>query len=215
MHADASATQSAGDGSYLKVLIAACQGVLGKSRRKNSDMVEAHTAVLNDIHGKFYNAVMRGVTTPDCAEEPNLPADEERRRRLERQRRATFARSAKSTLEAYIKAMGDIRALRVEEVSKSQLRKYVNEAKGTPAWEQVVNANRDKIEKVALRLAETNPGEAREILESVLQHIQDVLDGIDDPTHKASQVHAESTVVRAVRSSPPREAVVYHRSATQ
>lgn len=216
MHTDAMLTQGVGDGSYLKILLVACQAALGKTaRRKTANMVETHSQVLNDVHARFYPAVLRGVTTADCEDEPGLPREEERRRRLERLRRATFSRSAKSTLDAYIRAMGDIRSLEVETVSKSSLRKYVNETRGTPPWEQVVNANRDKIEKVCLRLAETNPGEARDILESVLSHIQDVLDSLDTGTPQDASQHIESSVVRNARVAPIREAVIYHRGAQQ
>ncbi len=178
LHSDASSTQGVADGSYLKILLAGCQANLGKSRKKVANMVEAHSTVLDEVHLRYYNAVLRGVTTSDIEEDSTQSEDEQRRRRVEQLRRATFARSAKSTLQAYISALGDIRTLDVATTSKAGLRKYVNEAQGTPSWEQTITSNRNKIEKICRRLAETNPGEAREILESVLSHIQDVLDSI-------------------------------------
>lgn len=178
MHMDANNTQGIADGSYLKILLAGCQATLGKSKRKIPNMVEAHSTVLDDVHIRYYNAVLRGVTSEDIQIDDSLDQEEQRRRRVEQLRRATFARSAKSTLQAYISALGDIRTLDVASTSKAGLRKYVNEASGAPSWEQSIASNRNKIEKICRRLAETNPGEAREILESVLSHIQDVLDSI-------------------------------------
>lgn len=178
MHNEASASQGITDGSYLKILLAGCQATLGKGRKKLPNMVETHSTALDDVHTVYYNAVLRGVTTADIEDDDTQSQDERRRRRVEQLRRATFARSAKSTVQAFINAGGDVRGLDLATTTKGGLRRFVMEASGTPDWEQTITSNRNKIEKICRRLAETNPGEAREILESVLSHIQDVLDSI-------------------------------------
>jgi hypothetical protein len=189
LHTAGELSQSGSDGSYLKVLLAACQGIVSPSpKKKGAAMIESHSNVLNDVHTRFYPWVLKGVAGEDCKEEEGISPEEERRRRLERLRRATFARSAKSTIEAYIRANGDIRTLDLGLVTKTGLQRFVNETKGTPSWEQAVHTNRNRIEKICRRLAQTNPGEAREILESVLQHIQDTLESLRP--RKASDVSA-------------------------
>ena len=172
-------------------------------------MVESHSNVLNDVHLRFYPAVLRGVARDDCKDEEGLDADEERRRRLERLRRATFARSAKSTIEAFIRANGDLRTLDLGLVTKTGLQRYVNETKGTPSWEQTVNSNRTRIEKICRRLAQTNPGEAREILESVLQHIQDTLESLRPRARNDVTAVEELGMVRGQGTIPAIEGEVF------
>jgi hypothetical protein len=178
MHTDVSNTQGAADGSYLKILLAGCQAELGKGKRKGPNHKEIQHKKLDEVHLRYYQAVLRGVTTPDIEFTDGLEEDELRRRRVEQLRRATFARSAKSTLYSYVDTGGDMRTLDVATTTKNGLRKVINEAMGLPTWEQAVGAKRAKIENICRKLAQTNPGQAREILESVLQHLQDVLDSI-------------------------------------
>ncbi len=178
LHTDVSNTQNAADGSYLKILLAGTQVAMGKGKKKLPNLKEVSTAALDKTHAGYYDAVLRGVTTDDIVIIEGGDEEENKRRRVEQLRRATFARSAKSTLASFIDAGGDIRTLDVATTSKGGLRKWVNETLGIPTWEQAVEAHRSKIEKVCRKLAMTNPGQAREILESVLSHIQDVLDSI-------------------------------------
>jgi hypothetical protein len=93
------------DVTYLSMLVDAMQSQLGKrSRGKVNSLQQAQ--VLAEVDKRFYAAVLRGVTTEDIAIEEGLDADEQRRRSLERNRRSAFARSAKSTVSAYIDGRG-------------------------------------------------------------------------------------------------------------
>jgi len=177
-------------GSYFKVLLAALQAKLGTARKKYPNLKEAQIQQLDQIHEKFYAAVMRGVTT----EEVTLVGADElelRKRKMEIHRRAVFARTAKSTIHTYIDTGGDVRKLDINETSKAKLRKEINEAKGTPSWNSVIEVHRTKIEKVCSDLAKSDPGQARDILESVLSHIQGVLDNLPGRNHGSE----ESTVI--------------------
>jgi hypothetical protein len=187
MYTDVSNTQGTADGSYFKILLAGCQAGLGKGKRKHPNLKEVQTKMLDEVHLKYYNAVLRGVMTDEIAIVDGLDEEELRRRRVEQLRRATFARSAKSTLYTFIDLGGDIRPLDVADTTKNGLRKKINEMQGIPTWEQAVSAKRAKIENICRKLALTNPGQAREILESVLQHLQDVLDGISGTDRRATE----------------------------
>ena len=187
LHSDVSNTQGQTDGSYLKILLAGCQAVLGKGRKKFPDLKAAQHEVLDKTNNRYYEAVLRGVITEDIAITEGLDENEKRLRRVEQLRRATFARSAKSTLAAFVEAGGDMRMLDVVATSKGSLRKFVSESQGVPSWEKDVSSKRTKIEAICRRLAETNPGQAREILESVLSHLQDVLDSITGTTRRDTE----------------------------
>jgi hypothetical protein len=114
------------DSTYLKGLVVAAQAKLGNGRKTRVKInAEAQHTVLNEVHERFYAAVLRGVTTHDVASDDALDSKEKQRRSLERNRRSAFARSAKSTLSAYITAGGDLRTLDVEAVTKAALRKAI------------------------------------------------------------------------------------------
>jgi hypothetical protein len=208
LHADASTSAARGDSTYLKILVASCQAALGKGRRKSAP--NAHSQVLQEINERLYPAVLRGVTTSDIVQDPSLSADDNRGRRIEMLRRATFARSAKSTLDAYIKAMGDIRSLDVAVVTKTFLRKYINEQKGESPVQTMVTAARDKVIRECRRLAEKEPDAAMELLEAVIAACQETLDDLETQHPQEVPHHHTTTIITPRERAPIREAVVYH-----
>lgn len=112
------------DSCYLKVVVAAMQATMGvgKPGPRKAYTPETQLAVLNSTVLPFYQAVLRGVTTPDIEDKKGLDKDEAKRRALERNRRSIFARTTKSTLVAFIKTGGDVRAVDVQTVTKGWLR---------------------------------------------------------------------------------------------
>lgn len=164
------------DGTYLRVLIAACQRKLGPKGRKRP-AIAAQLQAVEEINAKFYAAVLRGITTADVAPDPSAPADEQSRRSVERNRRSTFARTAKATLVAFVNAGGDIRGLDVRTATKSALRAYT--AGKTPAdakaGEAIAKAQ-DTVLRLIREEAGTNPDAAREHLGVMLEALMTQLE---------------------------------------
>ncbi len=159
------------DGTYLRGLVAGAQSKLG-AKRGRSPAATVQLEALEGIAVSFYAAVLRGVVTADIALGSTLDAAEVSRRTLERNRRATFARTAKSTLVAWIKAGGDIRGLDAATVSKSELRASVVAAKGeAPPTSRIERAQR----AILAAVAREGPGEARAHLQAVVAALQAAL----------------------------------------
>lgn len=208
-HYTSNATMRGADGTYLKVLIVACQMTLGATttagRRRAHVDAKAHLAVLERAHEPFYAAVLRGITTPDIANDPTLERDEAARRAVERNRRSTFARSAKATLAAYVNAGGDMRGLDVTTVSKQALRSFVD--KGRSAVELVERAvmrSQRALLRIVSEQAETDPDGARERLEGIIEMLQTALEELPGETADA-QGASTTTLVQA--RGHPRSAV--------
>lgn len=121
--------------TYLRVLVASVQFALGmqtprvaaaRGKQSEPDM-DADAATLGTVHAQLYEAVMRAVVTDDIADSPGLRQAEKTRRSLERNRRSTFARTAKASLSAFIRAGGNVRSLVVTTVTKQTLRAYTQD----------------------------------------------------------------------------------------
>lgn len=197
------------DGTYLRALVNSVQSVLGQKKGKRPDE-RSQLGALEKIATPFYAAVLRGVTTADIAIDANLEHDEVVKRNRERNRRATFARTAKSTLVAWVRAGGDIRAIDVSTVTKSELRASTVAAQvesDIPAASRVLRAQ----EAILRAVARDPPAVARERLYAVISALQEALDEL--PLN--GEPHHESTVIRTRVGQPTfREARVLNRGAT-
>jgi hypothetical protein len=162
--------------TYLRVLIAGCQAELGQ-RRRGPVRVDAQLELLEKVHARFYAAVMRGVTTEDIAQDESLDRTERGRRQLERNRRSGFARSAATTLRNYVRAGGDLRALEVDSVSKSDLQKFVasQESPDTDKFGQRIARGEKTILNAIKQQARASPDKAVENLEALLERLQRAL----------------------------------------
>jgi hypothetical protein len=136
------------------------------------------------------------------------------RRNRERTRRATFARSAKSTLAAWVREGGDIRALNVATVTKGELRAAINAAKaekGVTESTRIVKAQ----DAILAAVAREGPEAAREHLENVIEALSKALDELPDDEAE----HAESSVIRTrvgvptFREPPPAARVLHSKAA--
>lgn len=174
-------------GTYLRALVAGTQSKLGPKRgRRPND--EAQLEALELIAGPFYAAVLRGVITGDIELAATLEAAETTRRTRERNRRATFARTAKSTLVAWIEAGGDVRGLDVATVTKGLLRAAVT-AKREGGGTVTTRIERAQTAILAA-VAREGPEIAREHLERVIATLQAALDELP-----GTPDHGESTVI--------------------
>lgn len=163
------------DSTYLRIIVMASQAQLGKSKRGKVD-AEGQSKVLESVHERFYAAVLRGVTTHDIAIEPGLAPKENTRRSLERNRRSAFARSAKSTLLAYVKGGGDLRALDPDNVSKAGLRKAVEAPEPTDKTERQIVRSKGSLYRALARQARASPEAAREAIETAVEELQALLE---------------------------------------
>lgn len=108
-------------GCYLKVLTAATIKAAKPAKGKASEIM----TYLEKVHEGYYAIVMKGVTTPEIAEDESLDQEQRTIRSLERNRRSNFARSAKGALTAYLKAGGDLFQLNPDTVTKRELQTFV------------------------------------------------------------------------------------------
>lgn len=169
-------------GTYLQVVVAHMQAKLGKPRRGRRSAADAESAeaVLDSIHASLYPAILKGVGPDDLA----MP---------ERNRRATFARSAASTVRFFITHGGDIRTVDVSTVTKAGLRAAVQpEQEEVPEGETRVERGFRKATQAVVRsaqrlLARGDPERAREQIEQALEVLEGLLAMEPAPVQAAAQ----------------------------
>lgn len=171
------ATGVQGHGTYLRVLIAHTQQALHIS----SKTTKAGTlAAIGEVHNALYLSVLKGVADESVA----LP---------ERNRRATFARSAASTLRKFVARGGDIRRLEPAEVTKAALRDYGRRVPTGTKAQRSLQRSVDSVLRAAQRLAKNSPEEARKRLEALRSKI-------DDTIGKLAKVRSVRRPARGVRT---------------
>lgn len=195
--------------TYLRVLVAACQAIIGTSKR-GRHAAAAQAEVLDGVASKYYAAVLRGVTTADIVPDTTLPKPEQTRRSLERNRRSTFARSAKSTLAAYIGTGGDLRGLDVETLTRDPLLKLVRAARGTSDNAHRMERARNLILRVVAKEAKTDATAARADLEHTIEALQFALDGLSPNGNKVPVEVSRETVEPTLRAVPEMKGRLMH-----
>lgn len=198
------------DGTYLSVILHHTQGKLGPLTRGRKPNAESQLAALQAVATLFYGAVLRGVTTEDIAIVANLEPAEITRRTRERNRRAVFARTAKSTLVTWAELGGDLRALDPATVTKSELRTSIAAARDPEARAEtsIERAQRRIIASVTAQ-ARASPEEARARLEAVIAALTAALDELPE-----TEEHTDTTTVRTRVGVPSfREPRVLNRAA--
>lgn len=185
------------DGIYLHVLVAACQAKLGPLRRGRGPSAASQLSVLEGVHDRFYAAVLRGITTADVTAEDGLEAPEAQRRTLERNRRSVFARTAKATLVAYVRAGQDVRALNAKTVSKAQLRASIAPPPPSDKTAARIQRGEGVLLRAIRRQSKDDPDAARETIGRLLGEFTKVLESLDgdEPEHGATT----TIVARAAR----------------
>lgn len=186
-------------GTYLQVLTVACQAELNaapvKGNRKPGARKQA--AVVNRINDQFYPHVLKGVGP--------MSMDQK-----ERNRRATFARSAASTLRTFASEGGDIRALVPGEVSKAKLRAHGLEVPEGTRDERALARFTDATIRAAQRVTRGNPKAARQRLEAAITALRAALESMDgakapaQPEKRASRTAHARRAARAVPVRHPR-----------
>lgn len=178
-------TADQADGTYLRALIVASQSKLSARRGGK----RAALAAIEESSAVYYAAVLRGVMTVDIIVTEGLEAAEAQRRVHERNRRATFARSAKSTIVAWVREGGDLRSIDADTVTKTELRVSVAASRTKPGVAV------DRAQAAILKaIANESPESARTRLEAVMEALQAALDDLPE---------APSTRRRIVRATLP------------
>lgn len=162
-------------GAYLKSLVAGVQTTAKPASRKRP--AEVATA-LDTVHDRFYAAVTRGVVTPDIFDDDGLEQEEKTRRSLERNRRTTFARTAKNAVANYIKAGGDVFALDPVTVTKNELNTFVlamRAKSAAPNLEHRATLAVDRLEEIARELADDDKDAAVQAVQEVMARMANFL----------------------------------------
>lgn len=189
--------------TYLRVLVTACQAVLGKVRRGKLLAADTQLDVLNDQASHYYAAVLRGVTTPDVADAEGLDKAERTRRSIERNKRSTFARNSKSTLVAWVSAGGDLRTLSADEVTRDPLLAEVRAKRGQRAEGYAMQRAQRAIIREVRKLSKADLGAARADLEEIIEALSEELDALANGNRDTSTI-TQVIQGRPVHSRQPR-----------
>lgn len=160
-------------GSYVKILTAHTQRELEKQGVKRATKEKA-LAAIETVHAHAYAVILAAVTTPDLKHSEDLPDKEQTRRALERNRRSNFARSAKSTLVAYVEAGGSMSALKPSDVTKELLRSQY-QPKNPPTPQERAERAVVRIEALLTALAAEDMDAAEELAEMIRTRVAAVV----------------------------------------
>jgi hypothetical protein len=177
------------DATYLRILVAGVQSHFGPvPDRKRKDLTKNERTVqatyLSELQGKYYAAVLRGVTDAESVDVDTLPTEERRRRAKLRATRANFAASAASTLQSYIKHGGDVRSLNVNEVTKYSLQAFIGESQGYSYNERIVSTSLQRIESNLRTLAHDDAEQAFLTVKNCIQRLESLMHEIEKPKPK-------------------------------
>lgn len=182
-------------GTFLKVEVASLQNALGMAPRQRQGgkpqkfATDEVMAKYNEVHKHLYSLVLEAVVTDDIKDGPKLRKAEKTRRSLERNRRSNFARSAKSTLAAFIRAGGNVAALVVPQVSKGELASQTKRLK--PAVQEDRSVLADRICSRMVKQLDKIREEDHELAQQVAQRL----------TVQLSPVTTEKTTKSATKAA--------------
>lgn len=176
--------------TYLRVLVAGVQSTLGKVKRGKTLTGETQLSVLSDVSARAYAAVLKGITTPDIANEDGLDKAEATRRSIERNKRSTFARSAKSVLAGWISAGGDMRALDVDTVTRDPLMADTRATRGQSNEQYKMDRNLKAILRLVQHEAKRDGAAARADLQAMIEQLETALDDITNGNIEGAPVRA-------------------------
>ena len=181
------------DGQYLRIMLASVKAkhpaTVGR-RRLLTDIDRAqHVATLAEAHGRLYPFVLKGITTPDVEDRPELDAESRRARAVVRDSRAGFARSAASTVKAWIKAGGDIRGLDVATATKTALRAFTrSQVAPAAAVHDPARSALGRLTGAIRTMATEDPEAARAATEAALAELRQLLALLDEPTPREGKI---------------------------
>lgn len=173
-------------GTYLSVVLAHAQEAVGNKRKSR----DTHLAAVDEIHERFYPAVCRGVGPPEMETD-------------ERNRRATFARTAASDLRFFIKQGGDLRALDAATVSKAKLRAEGKEVPTGTRTERSLTKAAQTWERAVRRLAKKDAEAARKEIIDQQAHLEALLEELSGAAPAKRRRVRERPAARASKGRRP------------
>lgn len=173
-------------GVYLKILVAHSQKELVGIKRPSADDAKQSVAA---AHSRLYSVILETITTPDIAPETDVEPEERRRRTMERNRRSTFARTAKTTLLKWIDAGGKLAQLAPAEVSKEGLRAlYAGLPTGTGTLQERIERTETTLERLLKELQAEAPEAVRDTIADLQIRLQAIALPIRQVTRGKKQV---------------------------
>lgn len=163
--------------TYLRVLVANTQNALGmeprmRAARKSTSYEQSEQiGALTEVHSRMYAVILSAITTPDIADRPGLRLQEKKRRAKARNDRSNFARTAKSSLLAFIKVGGNVGDLVVATVSKPELRAYVIKRRSPADKDAARAAQVDRIVRATMARVEAVKEEDEESARQIAQKL--------------------------------------------
>lgn len=144
--------------TYLRTLLAATQGELGKKGQE----APVQLAALKTVHERFYALVLN-------AAEPFVPKGT-KDRAVALHARANFARTSLSALRGHVRAGGDLATLSPAKVTKASLRVRAGPARPLTArrWRIRAEAQSKALVATIIGLADTDKAAAVEEIQLVL-----------------------------------------------
>lgn len=162
-------------GCYLRVLTAATIKAAKPAKGKASEIMEH----LDKVHESYYALVMKGVTTPDIADDESLDQEQRTLRSLERNRRSNFARSAKTALTSYLKAGGDLFQLDPDTVTKRELQAFVTAMRNKESEPKTLKHRAElavgRIEELCRELADEDKDSALVTVQELMARMTNLL----------------------------------------
>lgn len=173
-------------GTYLRVVFAHVKAILLKKRNPSR---KTQCEAVDEIHNRLYPHVLKGVGPDDL--EVN-----------ERNRRATFARTAASTLRHFAKkGRKQVTQLEVTEVSKTKLRQLSGSVPAGTRTERVLDKSADAFVRNAMRIAKGDPVAARKRIVAMQAQLTKILAGLSDEKKpaKVAKVAKTAKVAKAAK----------------
>lgn len=159
-------------GTYLKVVLATVQSRLRRGRKGNKTNMESlakQDEVLEAVHAEFYPAVLAGVADDSVVSLTPAPSPVDDR---ERHRRASFARSAASTVRRAIRAGVDLRTVDAKTVSKNALARMGRAPEPTDRLQRTIQRAEETLARALQKMAATSPDAVEERLDAVLARLE-------------------------------------------
>lgn len=191
-------TGKRGGNAYLGVVLAYVKDALPKRAKPNK---RAALKALDKVHRELYPSVLKGIVNGATDITDKV-----------KNARATFARTAASTVRGFIRAGGDLRKLDPATVTKTSMRMHGRKVPAGTRTERAVSKAADTVERTLLALAHKDPGEAHDRIEKLQSTLEDMLADViklEAEARKAKGVRKSKTTRKGARKQTGAQAGLY------
>lgn len=187
-HWSANEEASQGSRTYLAVLVALVQRRVKRTKKSEA------LAVFENLAASIYQDVIAGVSEPGME-------------KTEVNRRATFARTAASTLRSYLASGHPIEDLDPATVSKGQLRKLVVPPEPVERSERIMSRAIKSVRSVITKMAKADKVKAMRELVQMIDQLQEQLTDLEHQTDAETVVMSHTLQRNAPSDAKPVHAV--------